>query len=97
LLLASNSRWLSEIHVDVQPLSHDARGADCVLRVGTDRGEAGGAAGDGELPLVGRAAQVAELIGFELEADVELHAEVGVGAEQAAAHAGGFECRGTTG
>ena len=71
-----------EVDVDVEPLAYDAGGTDRVLWIGSDRGKAGVAAREGELLLGHRAAQVAELVGLELEADVELHAQVGVLAEE---------------
>ncbi len=73
-----------EVDIDVQPPPHDTGRADRVLRIGTDRRESRGAPRQCELPVLRRAAQVAKLIGLELEAHVELHAEVGVGAEQPA-------------
>ena len=69
----------------MQPLPHDAHGTDGVLGARRDRGEARGAPGDRLLALEDVALQVAELVGLELEAQVELHADIGVLAEGAAA------------
>ncbi len=77
-----------EVDVDVQPLPHDTGGADRVLRIGTDRGKAAAASRQRKLPLLRRAAQIAELIHFQLEAQVELHAEIRILAKDAAMLAG---------
>src|SRR5439155_296899 len=66
-----------EVDVQVQALSHDASRADRVLGVGADRGEARGAAGQGLLQVDRAAVEIAKLVGLELEAHVELHADVG--------------------
>lgn len=68
----------------MQPLADDPGRADGVLGIRRDSREARVAARDGLLPLERVAAQVAELVSLELEADVELHPDVGVLAEQAA-------------
>ena len=79
-----------EVDVDVQALPDDAGGANRVLRIRTDHRESGAAARDRELPFLRRAPEIAELIGFQLEAQVELHREVGVLAEDAAVLSGGY-------
>ena len=78
-----------EVDVDVQALSHNAGGANRILRIRADRRESGAAARDRELPFLRRAPEIAELIGFQLEAQVELHREIGVLAEDAAVRSGG--------
>src|SRR6266576_1610448 len=66
-----------KIHIDVQPLADDAPRADRILRIRRDRRESGVASRQRRLLLLGRAAQVAELVRLELEPQIEVHAELG--------------------
>ncbi len=77
-----------EVDVDVQALADDAGRANGILRVRADRRESGAAPGDRELPFLRRAPKIAELIGFQLEAQVELHCQIGVLAEDPAVLSG---------
>ena len=78
-----------EIDVDVQPLPHHAGGADRVLRHGADGGEADPAPRDRLLLLDRRALQVLKPVRLELEAHVELHAQIRGRAEEAHRAVGG--------
>ena len=77
-----------EVDVHVQALPDHAERANGVLRVRRDRGEARGAPRNRLLPLEHAAAQVAELVGLELEPQVQLHPDVGVLPERIAAPGG---------
>ncbi len=77
-----------EVDVDMEALSHDAGGANRILRIRADHRESGAAARDRELPFLRRAPEIAELVGLQLEAEIELHREIGVLAEDAAVLSG---------
>src|SRR6266516_4227454 len=66
-----------EVDVQVQAAPHDARRADRVLRHGADRGESRVAARERQLLLERRALEVLKPVGAELEAQPELHPDLG--------------------